>query len=447
MTRRWSLARRLTSTLILGLAALWLVAVLSSILVVRHEMNEAFDSALQEAAQRLLPLAVHDLRERDGEDGGREVDDAAVAEHEEYLIYQLRGPDGRILLRSHGAPAAPFPMALVPGFDSSGGWRSYTERSVDGRTFIQVAEPSEHRDEAVMEVLAWLAAPLGLLIPAAGLIILAVVRRVLSPIDRLREAIRDRGGTDLSPLPEDGLPVELAPIVDDVNRLMSRLALALESERSFAANAAHELRTPVAAALAQLSRLAAELHGTAQAGRAERVAGILRGLGRTAEKLLQLSRAEAGIALRREPVDLVQVAEFLVEEFRRDSRTGGRLRLRVATDADVVVRADIDAVGIALRNLIENALVHGAAGTPVEVVVAVDGAVHVISDGAVVAPDRLAALAGRFERGTANAPGAGLGLAIADAIARQAGGSLQLLSPARGRASGFEAVLRLSPGH
>jgi len=440
VTRRWSLAGRLTSSLILGLAALWFAAAVASMLVARHELNEAFDGALQETAQRLLPLAIHDLRER-GE--GREVEHDEIEEHDEYLVYQLRDATGRILLRSHDAPSEPFPMALRRGFAEAGGWRSYTEAGVRGRLFFQVAEPLEHRDEVLGEILLWLTAPLGLLVPLAGLIVVMVVRRGLAPMAAVREAIRERGSTDLNPIPYSGLPAELAPIVDDVNRLMARLSKALESERSFAANSAHELRTPVAAALAQLSRLSVELRGTPAADRVDRIGAVLRDLGRTVEKLLQLSRAEAGIALRRDPVDLVQVADLLVEEFQRSTVHGDRLRLLVETDADMIVRGDVDVLGIALRNLIENALVHGPADAPVDVVVAADGAIHVINDGPVVPADHLGTLTGRFERGAARASGSGLGLAIVDTIARQMGGSLRLLSPAGGRASGFEAVLRL----
>ncbi|MEQ8817176.1 MAG: ATP-binding protein [Thalassobaculum sp.] len=444
MSGDWSLARRLSGALILGIAVLWIAAVLAAVVVVRHETNEVFDSALQEMAQRLLPLAIDDLR--DDDDDGREIDHAAaVPEHEEYLVYQLRDATGRVLLRSHDAPPEPFPVPLRPGFTDAEGWRAYTERTADGRLYIQVLDRQTHRSETLLEFVVWLVAPLALLIPLAGLIIVLAVRRVLAPIAGVREAIRERGGSDLAPIPGDGMPMELAPIVDDVNRLMQRLSKALESERSFAANSAHELRTPVAAALAQLSRLAEETRGSPGAARVDRIADILRGLARTVEKLLQLARAEAGIALRREPVDLVQVAELLVEEFRRDRRYADRVRLDVRTDQDVLVLTDIDAIAIAVRNLIENALVHGSAREPVIVSVAPDRSIRVVNAGPAVPPERLAVLTGRFERGAGKASGSGLGLAIVDSIVRQAGGSLELRSPAPARDSGFEAVIRL-PG-
>lgn len=447
MTAPWSLARRLSGSLILGLSALWLAAVLSAVLVLRHELNELSDSALQETAQRLLPLAIDGLGESE-EGEGREVEHALdVDGHEEYLLYQLRDASGRIVLRSHDAPDTPFPVALRPGFEDAGPWRAYTERAAGGRLFIQVLEPREHRNEVLLELAVWLIAPLGLLVPVAALIILLAVRSALAPIAGVREAIRGRGGADLTPIPGDGMPDELAPIVDDVNRMIQRLALALEAERSFAANSAHELRTPVAAALAQLARLSAELDGApAAAARVAGIAEVLHGLARTVEKLLQLARADAGIALRREPVDLVQVVELLVEEFRRDSRHADRILFDDDPEREVVALGDIDAIAIAVRNLIENALVHGSADAPVRVSVTPDRAVRVVSGGPPVAPERLAALTGRFERGEAPVPGTGLGLAIVAAIVRQAGGTLDLRSPATGSDSGFEAVIRLPAG-
>lgn len=440
---RWSLSRHLVRSLTLGLAGLWLCAVISSVVVVRHELNEVFDGALQEAALRLLPLALDDLQEAEEHDGAREVADTGDGDDTEAaLAYQVRELSGRILIRSHDAPRVSFPDVLATGYSESDGWRSYTVRAVDRPLYIQVAEPMRHRDEALLEVLVWLIAPVAFLAPLAGMIVMVAIRRVLTPIAGVREAIRTRGRSDLAPIDDGGLPDELAPIVDDVNRLLRRLGHALESERSFAANSAHELRTPVAAALAQLSRLATELQGTAAAERAERIATVLRGLAGRIEKLLQLARADAGIALRREPVDPVQVVELLVEEFRRQEQHADRLHLEIATEDDVRVETDIDALAIALRNLIENALVHGTPDGIVQVTVADDRSIRVINDGPAVVPERLAALTGRFERGGGPTPGTGLGLAIADTIIRQAGGSLQLLSPATGRADGFEAVVR-----
>ena len=100
---------------------------------------------------------------------------------------------------------------------------------------------------------------------------------------------------------------------------------------------------------------------------------------------------------------------------------------------------DPDACAILLRNLIENADRHGAEGQPIVVTLAENGAFSVVNDGPVLPPEVMARLHHRFERGAGGGDGAGLGLAIADTIARAAGGALRLYSPARGHLSGFEA--------
>lgn len=443
--RSWSIARRLSSLLTLALTALWLVAVAVAVLVVRHETNEVFDSALQETAQRLVPLVVDDFGEDDAEPLVIE-EELEFAHHEEYLVYQLRDAGGRVLLRSHDAPEAPFPAALRRGHDEGAGWRFFTEHYAPADLYIQVGEPLAHRREALYETMAGLLAPLALLIPLAGFVIFWTVRHSLKPLAAVRSELNARGGSNLSPLPSETMPAELAPIISDVNRLLARLERVLAGERAFAANSAHELRTPVAAALAQTQRLASELQGASQRERADRIAATLHRLGDLVEKLLQLARAEAGIALSRDAVDVLPALRLLVEEFQRRGTVGRRLCFDAAGRESLNLRIDVDAFAIVLRNLIDNALHHGADGGVVEVSVDGSGAIHIVNEGSVVPPERLARLTERFERGGAEAPGAGLGLAIVDSIVAQAGGALELLSPARGRRDGFEAVLRLDLG-
>ena len=449
---RWSISRRLISGLTAAITLMWLVAAGVAAAIINHEVNEVFDSALQETAQRLVPLVVDgfgsedddDHEDDDHEEEARVVmENVEFAEHEEYLVYQVRDAAGHVLLRSHDAPAEGFPVALERGHAEVDDWRFFTERYPPANLYVQVGEPLSHRREAVYESLAGLAAPLGLLIPLAGFVIFWTVRRSLAPVTAVRAALDARGGSDLSPLPYEAMPEELAPIIEDVNRLLARLDKVLESERAFAANSAHELRTPVAAALAQTQRLGAELRGTPQEARSGQIAATLHRLGDLVEKLLQLARAEAGIALSRDPVDVMPALRLVVEEFTRRGDIGRRLRFDDGGRSRLVARIDIDAFAIVLRNLIDNGLHHGREGGPVVLFLDEDGALHVVNGGPVVPPERLATLTRRFERGAAEAPGAGLGLAIVETILGQSGGKLELISPARGRSDGFEAVLRL----
>jgi two-component system OmpR family sensor kinase len=228
-----------------------------------------------------------------------------------------------------------------------------------------------------------------------------------------------------------------------VNGLIERLHRALEAERSFTANSAHELRTPIAATLAQVQRLVAESpHGPLRE-RALQVESSLHRLARVSEKLMQLARAEGAALLSPAAQDLATVLTHVVDEFRRSDDNASRLRLTLAPGVAVHSHLDPDAFAILMRNLIENALRHGAADGAVDVLVSDDGAIHVLNAGDVVPPATLRRLTARFERGAVAAAGAGLGLAIAEAIVTGAGGTLELRSPAAGRADGFEAVVRV----
>ena len=445
MTQRWSISRRLVLVLTAGLGLLWLGAAALSTFATMHEINEVLDSALQETAQRLLPLATYDITEHE-EEGGHPIGDDAPG-HEEYLIYQIRDAAGRVVLRSHDAPLEPFPIPLVAGFADHDDRRFYTEISGESGYAIQITEVSAHRTETMLDSLFFLAAPMLLLLPLAGVTIFWTVgRSTTAPIRAMREAIRARSGSNLDMIPDDGMPVELAPIVKDVNRLLERLALALAGERAFAANSAHELRTPVAVALAQLQRLSAELGSSPHQGRIDQIIAALRRLGNLVEKMLQLARAESGIAMTGERIDLLPVLRLLLDEFDRNKARSGRIQLDPPQVSSWMGQIDIDAFAIVLRNLLDNALNHGAADKPVRVFLDGSNCLHVVNAGTIVPAPAIPRLTDRFARGDTVAEGSGLGLAIADTIVRQAGGRLDLHSPARGEADGFEAVICLTAG-
>ena len=253
MNRARSLQGRLAVGLAIGVTLMWLCATLAAGLVVRHELDEAFDSAIQETAQRILPLAVMDIISRDDPLATQRI--APVRSHEEYLTYVVRDAAGNVLLHSHDAELAVFPPVSEPGFSETATHRLYTETAVRGTIAVTVAEPLTHRRQAALDVSLALALPLLVLIPASLAGVWWWVRSSMRPVRLFRSDIETRGSGDLTPVDLMPLPAEIRPIADAVNRLMGRLRRALDAERSFAANSAHELRTPIAAALAQAQRL------------------------------------------------------------------------------------------------------------------------------------------------------------------------------------------------
>lgn len=147
-----SLQGRLAAALVAGLAVLSLAAAAASFYVLRHEVDRMSDSALQETAQRLLPLVIMDIvgRDADGDDdGSRRI--AAVRPHDELLTYAVRDDRGRLLLRSHDADIAIFPPDLKAGFISTASHRIYAEPGLQGTISLMIAEPLATRRHAVIE--------------------------------------------------------------------------------------------------------------------------------------------------------------------------------------------------------------------------------------------------------------------------------------------------------
>jgi two-component system OmpR family sensor kinase len=236
------------------------------------------------------------------------------------------------------------------------------------------------------------------------------------------------------------MAVELQPIAEALNQLLARLDKAFTAERSFAANAAHELRTPLAGALAQIQRLRQTSTDPESARRASEAEATLKRLTRLSERLMQLARAEGARLLVDVPRDLRPVLRLVAGDFDQGA-DAGRVELSLP-GAAVPSDVDPDAVAIIARNLIENALRHGKAG-PIDVVLNLDGTLCVANDGPPVPPADLAALSGRFVRGKDAGVGSGLGLAIVHTIAERIGTPLRLTSPLAGRDTGFSACIRL----
>jgi len=450
MTLPWngSITGRLIMLLTLGMAALWLVAAVLSGGVLRHELDESFDRAEAEVAQRLLPLMTDALFDRD--EAGPEVHEIHHfgLGRDPALVYQLSTNDGQLLLKSDDAPPAPLNPGAPAGFSTTADYRVYTLSDLNTGLSIQVGELNAHRDHAIWGSFATLILPLLILIPLSGAGIFLATRRGLRPLVQLRQEIASRNTANLEPLSADGLPAELAPIAVALSSLIGRLKSALDAERQFAANSAHELRTPIAAALAQTQRLLATTSDAGTQAEARKIESTLRRLASLAEKLMQLARADAGMALLGRKTQLMPVLQLVVDDSVGQSRPPRSISLIIAPGSDdLAVDINIDALGIVLRNVIDNAIAHSPDGTDIEVSVSKDTGVTVRNHGAIVPEETLKRLSVRFERGATSASGSGLGLAIVETILGQVGGSLSLRSPAQGWGDGFEATVGLPISH
>lgn len=441
MTKHPSLQLRLGASLGILLTLLWIAAATFTALILRKEMDEVFDSALQETAQRLLPLAVVDIVGRDEAGGPTTQRLGVLREHDEYFTYLVRDAEGRVLLQSHAADPAIFPTYDGAGFRDTPTHRIYNDDALKGSIRISIAEPLAHRASVAREIQLGLGLPLLVVIPIALIAIVLAVKASLAPLRRFRERLAQRSARDLSPVPDEGLPSEIAPVAATLNDVLARLKAAFEAERSFAANAAHELRTPLAGAIAQAQRLQSETADAAARARAADMETTLKRLTRVSERLMQLARAEGGRLRVDATSDLRMIARIVADDVGRNT-SAPRIALHLP-DRPVFSDLDPDMFGILCRNLLENALRHGGEGEPVDMTLTPNGMFSVANEGPAVPEDVLQRLAARFERGTSPAEGSGLGLAIVSAIAERLGSRLELRSPRPGSRSGFEAAIQL----
>lgn len=421
-----SLAGRLVLSISILLAVFWTIGVGLAIHVMRSEFDEVFDSGLQETTERLAPLVVDDYFRREAASVPNQVSALTPGTADEYLTYQVRDASGRVLLHSHNVGSEPYPAPLQSGFWTGEDQRIFTIATVSDTLFVQVADSLAHRREATLESALTLLLPILLLLPLGMFATRWVVVRATRPVNELRDAIITRDGTNLEPIGLAGLPTEIASIPGSVNTLLGRLKHALQAERDLAANSAHELRTPLAGALAQMELLAGQLTESQDRSRADRVLEALRRLTLMLEKLLQLSRAEAGIGVSTTSVDLVGLVTLLVEAFRR-SHQETIIEVHRTSALSTLPRAvDPDAFAIAFNNLLENAHRYGTAGQPITVSMTADGRITVTNAVAGALDPDINVYRARFKRGQTSKPGSGLGLAIVDKLVEQMNGKMIL---------------------
>lgn len=430
-----SLQKTIGVGLTLGVTLLWILALLSATYVSQNKLNQLFDSALAETAQRIMPLAVIEIINREGPKQSQQI--MSFEAHDEHLVYLVRDTFGNILLQSHKADPTVFNPTLLKGFSSSATYRFYGASAVQNTIHIEVAEPLTQRKEAIIEMAVTLLWPLVLLIPLCFIGSWAYVHFSLRPVLAFRDEIEFRGKGDLSPVKVNCLPTEILTISDSVNNLLVRLRRALESERSFTANSAHELRTPIATALAQIQRLQQEVSSGPIKDRMFKIETTIRDLSCLSEKLMQLAKAEGGGLLSTKPHNLISLLSLIVDDIKQ-SFSERAITLTLPRNREFLSFIDPDAFAILVRNLLDNAIKHGVMNQPVEINFSSNGVLMVVNSANVIPAKTLVQLRRRFVRSNTSVQGLGIGLAIVDAIVTGVDATMTFNSPATGRVNGFE---------
>lgn len=431
-----SLTRRLAAFASLGIGAIWLLAIFATALILKVEQQELLDLQQEETATLFLPI----LTERwHAQPEGTTLPSMTQVTPEEALVYLLFNAAGDVLLKSASADDAVLPnLPAKPGFTETETHVFYVTRPNGEGLAVIYGDPIHERREAYRESFIAFLLPMLALLPIAYLLVGWSVQTGLRPLTFLRKEIATRNEGRLDAIDAGGQPDELRAISATLNALMMRLGQALEGERAFATNAAHELRTPVAVALAQVQRLKSEA-ADADLEKLERLEAAIGRMSRLVQRLLELARAEAGIGTTGTRHDLGPLLGHVVDDIARHPANSDRLQFS-RPETPVLANIDPDAFAILAGNLIDNALRHSPEGSPVYVNLDPDGQMRVTNDSPRLPADQLAGLTKRFLRHDASRKGFGLGLFIANSIARQSGGKLTLRSPASGREDGFEAV-------
>ncbi|MGF6633061.1 ATP-binding protein [Paraburkholderia sp. MM6662-R1] len=416
-----SIRRWLLGWLIFGMAAASMIAAFAIFHTARREASELFDYELRTVALS-LPSALSGAgsRERREPDLGDLADDR--------IVIEIWDRGGTLVYRSAQAPEferLPLGFHTVPRGEYH--WRIFGVAQTD--RYVQVAQPVAVREELALQLALHTLWPLGVLLPVTIALVLLVVARGLAPIGGLSRALATRSIDSLEPLRLDGnLPVEIRPLVEALNDLLQRLHTASQAQRTFIADAAHELRSPLAALKLQLQAASRDgsLRGEGQT--LERVEHRVNRIIHLVQQLLTLAREDAQPVTSTVPVSLRRIGEQAVSDCSvlaelREIDLGLECEHARAPNDAYTVLAEPHSISVLLGNLINNAIRHTPAGGRVDVVLRRTGervGFEVVDSGSGIPEAELERVFDPFYRGDeSKGEGSGLGLAIVARIAER----------------------------
>lgn len=440
---RTSLSRRLLVSLASVVVAAWVATAVFSYLDARDRIGRMLDDHLVQAAHLLL------VQGGGSNEPSRPPSHWGKQEEGHSLVYQGWSDDGRLLFRSADAPPTPLSdraegFALVQREGMS--WRVFGARS--GNVRVQVAEHADFRDELAGTIARHLLHPVVFAIPILALLIWLSVRWGLSPLRALAGEVEARKPENLVPLEPREAPAEARPLVSALNALFRRVASSVESERRFTADAAHELRTPLAA-IRTHAEVALAAHDDAERARAlEHVTEGTERASRLVAQLLQLARLDARATPP--PMVPVDVSELAVRQVGEHAPIAAekQVNLGLADDSEdaVTVAGDAELLSVLIRNLVDNAVRYTPSGGRVDVSVRAVGErvlLRVVDSGPGIPGEERARVLERFYRGRGtHQEGSGLGLSIVARIAELHGAELTLDDGPYGHGLAVEAALR-----
>lgn len=446
MWRRTSLKQRLLVWALTAIALVWLGATAFTYHNAREEFNEVLDAHLAQAAALLIVQASHELDEL-------ETDHAPLLhKYARRVAFQIWNKKHQLRLHSANAPS--YPLANeARGFSDNAvdghRWRVFSTWNESAEYLIQVAERADGRDELASGIAGNMLKPLFISLPLLAFLLWIAVARGLRPLDKLTREVEQREPDNLAALDASSAPREVVPLIERLNRLFTLIEASMQKERRFTADAAHELRTPVAAikAQAQVARAACS-----ETERNHALDNAILGCDRAAhliEQLLTLARIDT---LGNDVTEICQLRVIAAEVIAAitPSALSQQVRIELTENVEIGVRCNPVLLRILLRNLVDNAVRHTQPGTSVWVSITNQQGLVCLSvndDGPGIPAVELTRVSERFYRplGT-SASGSGLGLSIVYRIAEIHGASLRIAQQSEGKGLSVTVIFNHDTG-
>ena len=430
MIRTNSISKALSLRIIFSTLAVWMSVVGLTYLTVSQALEHYFDASLEETAQRILPLALDDFYSRQISLGGNSNSsirpqfstrlfnsDFESPTHKEDIAYRLIDVENKkTVIHSHDIGRFEALSNYAPGYFNSGELRGLNQITKDGRFILQIFERRAIRFEAIKNVLLSFFIPILVALPALVIMVVLSVKSGLKPLQRLSNELNNQDPRDLKQLIHHALPAELEPIYSRLNSLLKQIDKLIERERQFASNTAHELRTPLALMKGEITRLKAQSYNHQIEQDLAHIQNEVDRLALVTEKLLQLARSDSRSNQVFEEMDLSLVLDLTLRDL---SMTISPNVIEV--DKNIKLFTDIDAFGILIKNIIENAFKYSSA--PDSVTLRLEGGTLYVRNKTNLSDDL--STDSLFERGNRQRQnsvlGSGLGLSIVRTISDNLG--------------------------